>query len=49
MDTIVHVIFWFGFGVFMLWGSQFQYHEQAVGAAALLIGIVLIVGLIRKN
>lgn len=49
METIVSIIFWFGFGVLLLFDSQFQYHEQLVGLAALLIGIVQIVTLWRKQ
>ena len=45
---IVSIIFWIGFGLLLLLGSLFQYHEAAVGICALVIGIIQLVGLLRR-
>jgi hypothetical protein len=47
--NIISIIFWIGFGVLLLWGSLFQYHEAAVGICALVIGIVQAVGEFRRG
>jgi len=47
--NIVSIIFWIGFGVLLIWGSLFQYHEAAVGLCALLIGAMQLFGLLRRG
>jgi hypothetical protein len=47
--NVVTTIFYLGLGLFLLFGSLFQYHEVLVGLCALVIGIVQLVGLFRGN
>ena len=47
--NVIQTIFWLGFGVLLLFGSLFQYHEILVGLCALVIGVVHLVGLFRGN
>jgi len=46
---IVSIIFWIGFGLLLVFGALFPYHEVIVGLCALIIGIVQLVGLLRKS
>lgn len=49
METIVSIVFFLGFGVLLVFGSQFQYHELFVGLAAILIGLVQLIALLRRG
>ena len=49
METIVSIVFFLGLGWLWVFGPAFQYHELFVGIAALLIGVVQLVGLLRKG
>lgn len=46
---ILSIIFWIGFGVLLVFGSMFQYHEILVGLCALVIGVAQLIGLFRKT
>ena len=45
---ILDIIFWLGFGVLLVFGALFQYHEILVGLSAIIIGVVKLIGLFRK-
>ena len=45
---VISIIFWIGFGLLILMGELFQYHEVLVGLCALIIGIAQLVGLFRR-
>ena len=46
---ILSIIFWLGFGVLLVFGPMFQYHEILVGLCAIIIGAVQLIGLFRKT
>jgi hypothetical protein len=45
--NVLTTIFWLGFGVLLVFGSLFQYHEILVGLCALVIRIAQLVALLR--